>query len=75
MTAGEDRARMDQHHTRQRRIDVASRKTINRAEAMLALAGNAPCVPLHFQPEGLIILAEWEFLNPSVCLPQHGEIS
>jgi cysteine synthase len=31
----------------------------------LALIGNTPCVPLHFQPEGLRVWAKCEFLNPS----------
>jgi cysteine synthase A len=33
--------------------------------AVLALIGNTPLVPLHFQAEGLTIYAKCEFLNPS----------
>jgi cysteine synthase A len=36
-----------------------------RAEAVLALIGNTPCVPLRFQPEALTVWAKCEFLNPS----------
>jgi len=36
-----------------------------RAEAVLALIGNTPCVPLHFQPEAVTVWAKCEFLNPS----------
>lgn len=36
-----------------------------RAGAILSLIGNTPLVPLHFGPEGVIILAKCEFLNPS----------
>jgi len=40
-------------------------KAPSRADAVLALIGNTPCVPLHFQPEGLRVWAKCEFLNPS----------
>jgi cysteine synthase len=36
-----------------------------RSRAVLSLIGNTPCVPLRFEPEGLIIHAKCEFLNPS----------
>lgn len=36
-----------------------------RARAVLSLIGETPLVPLHFEPEGLTILAKCEFLNPS----------
>src|SRR5512137_1795835 len=36
-----------------------------RAQAVLALIGNTPCVPLRFEPEGATIWAKCEFLNPS----------
>ena len=37
----------------------------SRASAVLALIGNTPTVPLHFEPEGVTIHAKCEFLNPS----------
>ena len=36
-----------------------------RANALLSLIGNTPIVPLHFDEEGVTILAKCEFLNPS----------
>ena len=36
-----------------------------RPGAVLALIGNTPLLPLHFQPEGLTVYAKCEFLNPS----------
>ena len=36
-----------------------------RAEAVVGLIGDTPCVPLRFQPEGVTIWAKCEFLNPS----------
>jgi cysteine synthase A len=36
-----------------------------RAEAVLSLIGNTPLVPLRFEPEGLMLHAKCEFLNPS----------
>jgi cysteine synthase A len=36
-----------------------------RADAVIGLIGNTPCVPLRFQPEGVTIWAKCEFLNPS----------
>lgn len=36
-----------------------------RADAVLSLIGNTPCVPLHFRPEGMTVWAKCEFLNPS----------
>ncbi|MBI5386042.1 MAG: cysteine synthase family protein [Verrucomicrobia bacterium] len=36
-----------------------------RADAVLALIGNTPMVPLRFDPEGLTLWAKCEFLNPS----------
>lgn len=36
-----------------------------RAAAILSLIGHTPMVPLHFEREGLTILAKCEFLNPS----------
>src|SRR5881396_1786088 len=37
----------------------------NRASAVLDLIGNTPMVPLHFEPEGVILYVKCEFLNPS----------
>lgn len=37
----------------------------SRAAAVLSLIGNTPCVPLHFEPEGVTVWAKCEFLNPS----------
>jgi cysteine synthase A len=36
-----------------------------RADAVVGLIGDTPCVPLRFQPEGVTIWAKCEFLNPS----------
>lgn len=36
-----------------------------RARAVLDLIGNTPLVPLHFEGEGVTLLAKCEFLNPS----------
>lgn len=36
-----------------------------RASAILSLIGHTPMVPLHFDPEGVTILAKCEFMNPS----------
>jgi cysteine synthase len=36
-----------------------------RDEAVVGLIGDTPCVPLHFQAEGVTIWAKCEFLNPS----------
>ena len=36
-----------------------------RARAVLNLIGNTPLVPLHFESEGVTLLAKCEFLNPS----------
>jgi cysteine synthase A len=36
-----------------------------RADAVLALIGQTPTVPLRFAPEGLLVWAKCEFLNPS----------
>jgi cysteine synthase len=33
--------------------------------AVLALIGNTPCLPLHFEPEDITLYAKCEFLNPS----------
>ncbi|MFN6108187.1 MAG: pyridoxal-phosphate dependent enzyme, partial [Planctomycetaceae bacterium] len=35
------------------------------AAAVLSLIGNTPCVPLRFEPEGITLYAQCEFLNPS----------
>jgi len=35
------------------------------APAVFSLIGRTPIVPLHFEPEGLMIYAKCEFLNPS----------
>src|SRR5256885_16165047 len=37
----------------------------SRASAVLALIGNTPTVPLHFEAEGVTIYAKCEFRNPS----------
>src|SRR5437762_4766037 len=37
----------------------------NRSSAVLDLIGNTPVVPLQFEPEGVILYAKCEFLNPS----------
>ena len=47
------------------KLTPTAKKEPCRAEAVLALIGNTPCVPLHFQPEGLTVWAKCEFLNPS----------
>jgi len=36
-----------------------------RSDAVLALIGNTPLVPLRFEPEGVTLHAKCEFLNPS----------
>jgi cysteine synthase A len=36
-----------------------------RADAVLALIGRTPTVPLRFEPEGRVVWAKCEFLNPS----------
>ena len=36
-----------------------------RADAVVGLIGDTPCVPLRFQPEGVTLWAKCEFLNPS----------
>lgn len=38
---------------------------IQRGDAVLSLIGNTPLVPLHFEAEGVTLLAKCEFLNPS----------
>lgn len=38
---------------------------MHRSDAMLRLIGNTPLIPLHFEPEGLTILAKAEFVNAS----------
>jgi cysteine synthase A len=43
----------------------ARREALSRAEAVVGLIGDTPCVPLRFQPEGVTIWAKCEFLNPS----------
>jgi cysteine synthase A len=37
----------------------------HRSDAVLSLIGNTPLVPLHFEAEGVTLLAKCEFLNPS----------
>lgn len=51
-------------------FNPASQPAVNPNEAarsriVLSLIGNTPLAPLHFQPEGLTLLAKCEFLNPS----------
>ena len=41
------------------------REGLNRADAVLALIGHTPTVPLRFEPEGITVHAKCEFLNPS----------
>lgn len=38
---------------------------MDRARAVLSLIGNTPTVPLFFEPEGILVYAKCEFLNPS----------
>jgi len=39
--------------------------SVPRGDALLALIGHTPLVPLRFEPEGITIHAKCEFLNPS----------
>jgi len=43
----------------------AATEGISPSSAVLSLIGNTPCVPLHFEAEGITIWAKCEFLNPS----------
>ena len=36
-----------------------------RSEVVLSLIGHTPLVPLRFEPDGLMVYAKCEFLNPS----------
>lgn len=44
---------------------IASPAKPARADAVVGLIGDTPCVPLRFQPEGVTLWAKCEFLNPS----------
>jgi len=43
----------------------SSSSASHRADAVVGLIGDTPCVPLRFQTEGVTIWAKCEFLNPS----------